>query len=145
MAKTQRRNMDEALSLGPKALDFIQGGNLAEKVEEQPRGKEPDKKKPAATKPKRPKRLPKRKREGDQPALAAAEVAPKPAPTAPAESGGTLVGQLLVPLTTRLQPKTAEMLRRACLEQKLAGKRPHSQQEIVELATQAWLRENGYL
>lgn len=55
------------------------------------------------------------------------------------------IGQLLVPLTTRLRPSTAEALRRACLEQRLQGQRPASQQEIIEEATSSWLRRNGFL
>lgn len=52
---------------------------------------------------------------------------------------------LLVPLTTRLQFGTARILRRACLEQKLKGALPATQQEILEAAIQEWLRQNGYL
>lgn len=57
---------------------------------------------------------------------------------------GAFYGQILVPLTTRLQPRTADALRRACLEQKLARKTPNSQQEIVELALAQWLEQNGF-
>jgi hypothetical protein len=52
---------------------------------------------------------------------------------------------LLVPLTTRLQPETADALRRAYLEQKLARKNPATQQEIIEAALQAWLKVHAYL
>src|SRR5262245_41467032 len=47
---------------------------------------------------------------------------------------GTLLGvaNLLVPLTTRLRPATAEILKRAGLEQKLRGQSPATVQEIVE-------------
>lgn len=54
-------------------------------------------------------------------------------------------GTILVPLTTRLQPRTAEALRRACLEQKLACRTPNTQQEIVELALDRWLNEHQFL
>jgi hypothetical protein len=50
-----------------------------------------------------------------------------------------------MPLTTRLQPRTANALRRAYLEQKLARREPATQQEIVEAALQAWLTLNGFL
>jgi hypothetical protein len=52
---------------------------------------------------------------------------------------------LLVPLTTRLQPETADALRRAYLEQKLARKNPATQQEIVEAALRDWLKGHAYL
>jgi hypothetical protein len=52
---------------------------------------------------------------------------------------------VLVPLTTRLQSATSNALRRAYLEQKLASKRPDTQQEIVESALQEWLRRQGFL
>lgn len=83
-------------------------------------------------------------------------VAKQPAVTVPsravakererARPGDTsLVGDLLVPLTTRLQPKTADALRRAYLEQKLTRRQPDTQQEIVEAALQGWLRKEGFL
>lgn len=52
---------------------------------------------------------------------------------------------LLVPLTTRLQPRTAAALKRAGLEQKLRGRKPSSVQEIVEIAIQSWLRSAKFL
>jgi len=52
---------------------------------------------------------------------------------------------LLVPLTTRLQPATAAALKRAGLEQRLKGAQPATVQEIAEEAIQFWLEENGYL
>ena len=55
------------------------------------------------------------------------------------------MANLLVPLTTRLQPRTAAVLKRAGLEQKLRGKKPSTVQEIVEIAIQQWLREASYL
>ena len=51
----------------------------------------------------------------------------------------------LVAVTTRLQARTAEALRRAYLEQKLNRKEPGTQQEIIEAALQAWLRRNAFL
>ena len=53
--------------------------------------------------------------------------------------------ETLVPLTTRLRPATAQALRRAYLEQKLAGKHPDTQQEIVEAALHAWLAQMGFM
>lgn len=57
----------------------------------------------------------------------------------------TMIPPLLVPLTTRLQPKTANALRRAYLEQKLRGQRPATQQEIIEAALEEWLRRHDYI
>ncbi len=55
------------------------------------------------------------------------------------------LANLLVPLTTRLQPTTAAALKRAGLEQKLRGQSPGTVQEIAEEAIQSWLRDYGYL
>jgi hypothetical protein len=55
------------------------------------------------------------------------------------------ITNLLVPLTTRLQPSTAAALKRAGLEQRLRGQEPATVQEIAEEAIQRWLEENGYL
>ena len=52
---------------------------------------------------------------------------------------------LLVPLTTRLQPATAVALRRAGLEQRLRGQNPATVQEIAEEAITAWLLDHGFL
>jgi hypothetical protein len=50
-----------------------------------------------------------------------------------------------VAITTRLQARTADALRRAYLEQKLNRLEPATQQEIIELAVQQWLRANSFL
>ena len=49
----------------------------------------------------------------------------------------------LIPITVRLRPEIAGALKRASLERQLAGAEFFSQQEIVERALAAWLRENG--
>lgn len=51
----------------------------------------------------------------------------------------------LVAITTRLQARTADALRRAHLEQKLNRCEPATQQEIIELAVQQWLRNHSFL
>jgi hypothetical protein len=68
----------------------------------------------------------------------------EPAVISESQAASMLPG-LLVPLTTRLQPKTADALRRAYLEQKLRRRAPDTQQEIVEAALVDWLRRHGYL
>ncbi len=55
------------------------------------------------------------------------------------------MANLLVPLTTRLKPKTAAALKRAGLEQRLRGRKPATVQEIAEDAIQKWLRDAKYL
>ena len=51
----------------------------------------------------------------------------------------------LIPITVRLRPEIAGALKRASLERQLAAAEFFSQQEIVERALVAWLRENGGL
>ena len=65
----------------------------------------------------------------------------------PTESDIQMLGManLLVPLTTRLQPSTAAALKRAGLEQKLRGQNPATVQEIVEIAVSEWLEQNNFL
>ncbi len=65
----------------------------------------------------------------------------------PTESDMQMLGManLLVPLTTRLQPSTAAALKRAGLEQKLRGQNPATVQEIVEIAVSEWLEQNSFL
>lgn len=50
-----------------------------------------------------------------------------------------------VPITTKLQYATVQALRRAYLEQKLSHSSPDTQQEIVEVAVQEWLKKHGFL
>jgi hypothetical protein len=52
--------------------------------------------------------------------------------------------RLLVPLTTRLQAKTAHLLRRAILQQRLEGRVPSTVQEIVEASVTRWLHDHGF-
>jgi hypothetical protein len=56
-----------------------------------------------------------------------------------------LLDELLVSRTARFQYRTAQALTRAHLERKLKRLRPTTQQEIIEIAVQAWLRDHGYL
>ena len=51
---------------------------------------------------------------------------------------------ILVSMTTRLSPATAEALRRAALELRLKRRKLHTQQEIVEAAVRHWLNVNGF-
>ena len=58
---------------------------------------------------------------------------------------GMTLGNVLVPLTTRLHPETALALKRASLEQRLRGFSPATVQEIVEQSVTHWLQSHGYL
>jgi hypothetical protein len=145
----ERRGMGQALALTPEKMAFIQGG--AETVEPPAAPLHQADAKNAIG------------RQARQPRIAPQSVASDETSASPprprrsrasadlrtnvadlGESDG-FYGPLLVPLTTRLQPKTADALRRACLEQKLARRTPNTQQEIVELAVAQWLKEHRFL
>ena len=51
----------------------------------------------------------------------------------------------LIPVTVRMRPELAGALKRASLELQLAGEEVFSQQDLVELALEPWLREQGFL
>lgn len=51
----------------------------------------------------------------------------------------------LIPVTVRLKPELAAALKRASLERQLAGEDVYTQQDLVELALEPWLREQGFL
>lgn len=151
----ERRAMGEAMALTPEKMAFIQGGltppKPAAKAAAIPA-------RPAAPVPREPEPQPEETLVGapveTTPVARANASRParnrRPTPSSersrhePLEEGG-FYGQILVPLTTRLQPKTADALRRACLEMKLARQTPNTQQEIVEIALQAWLSDKGHL
>lgn len=56
-----------------------------------------------------------------------------------------VLNQMLVSVTNRFQHRTAQALKRAHLERKLKNIQPNTQQEIIEIAVQDWLRDHGYL
>lgn len=56
-----------------------------------------------------------------------------------------ILDQILVPVTIRLQHRTAQALKRAHLEQRLNHAKPDTQQEIVEEALEDWLTRRGFL
>lgn len=135
----ERRGMGEALAISPEKAAFIEKGSFGTRNE------------PTAV----------RRPEVATPVAIAAEVRPEEPPETsprrprrrpavserrtPSQEDRPFIGQILIPLTTRLQPDTANALRRACLEQKLAGRQPATQQEIVEAAVRAWLTDEEYL
>ena len=51
----------------------------------------------------------------------------------------------LIPVTVRLPPEIAGALKRASLERQLSGEEIYTQQDIVEIALEPWLRAEGHL
>lgn len=51
----------------------------------------------------------------------------------------------LIPVTVRLKPEIAAALKRASLERQLAGEDVYTQQDLVELALEPWLKGEGHL
>jgi hypothetical protein len=143
-----RRSLGDALAMTPDKLAFIQGANAAQEA-----------------KPTRTVELPKAVSATEEP-IALTEVieaertdvqSERPAARSPRKQSRERdysefnddamlsMANLLVPLTTRLQPRTAAALKRAGLEQKLRGRKPSTVQEIAEEAIQKWLQTAGYL
>jgi hypothetical protein len=50
-----------------------------------------------------------------------------------------------VPVTTRARPEVATALKRASLTRQLNGIEPFYVQDIMEVALETWLRDNGYI
>jgi hypothetical protein len=144
----ERRGMGEAMALTPEKMAFIQGGALSAKPipkvatsasPVEPLSAEPVPSSPEAT----PEPLPVTRGSSSRPSRSRRSTASAERTYhEQVEEGG--YGEILVPLTTRLKPRTADALRRVCLEQKLARRTPNSQQEIVELALAEWLENQGF-
>jgi hypothetical protein len=130
-----RRTLGDSLEMTPSQKAFIQGNGGAQPIDAAPivtneraTAEEPVQK---TSRPKRPAR----------PRAAGSEL-----PVAKSlDSETPYIDQILVPLTTRIRPETANALKRVCLEQKLSRRRPDSAQEIVDLALSHWLAQNGFL
>lgn len=146
-----RRSLGEAVSLTPEKLAFIHGTKTLPVAAEKPASAPV---RPAPTVVELPTReFPGERREATEPEgttepETAREIHEPRKTIKPRSRGGEeprplLIADPLVPLTTRIRPATADSLRRACLEQKLARREPSTQQEIVELALHDWLRRNG--
>jgi hypothetical protein len=131
-----RRSLGQALELTPEQLEFVRGKVDApaaknECVEE----RDDVNAKPKSTRHSKPRTRSRKSQLKSPPSLPDVERA---------HDSADHCG-LLVPITTRLRPDTANALRRACLEQKLKRQNPNTQQEIVETAVRAWLARTGYL
>lgn len=142
----ERRSLSSALDLTPEKMAFIQGSaGVAAKAAPKPRERVAPAPEPAvvdeqveAIRLEADEEVEELPRESRPRRPARPRSRPAPEPT-------SITDYLLVPITTRLNPRTADALRRAHLEQKLRRQSPSTQQEIVEEALQEWLRDNGYL
>ena len=133
---TTRRTLSNAITMSDEVQAFIGGGAATAPQPKRPRERalptavemelpdnSADLQPPAETEPTR--RPPGRRRREEAP------VSAEPA----------YHGELLVPLTTRIRPATANALRRVLLEQKLRHARPSTLQEVVEEAIANWLKK----
>lgn len=87
---------------------------------------------------------------GTAPQAAAAEVASgmladESIPARRRRPRKTLMPVGLIPVTVRLRPEIAAALKRASLERQLQGEEVFTQQDLVELALEPWLKRDGYL
>ena len=137
-----RRSISAALEMSPEKKAFIQGGPPTGQVTSSSAELE----QPAAP------QVSAQAAQPMEPAVASPPISHRSrrrrqlrAPMPQGEDVMLGIANLLVPLTTRLQPTTAVALKRAGLEQKLRGESPGTVQEIAEEAIQQWLRNFGYL
>ena len=139
----KRRSMADAFSSDQMA--FVRGGatNEAGRGHEKPKAHEERVPLAEAAQPEQETPRVATVRRGRKPKALTPVAQPAPA----YEEMGSYEGYLpiLVSLTTRLSPATAESLRRAALELRLRRRKPHTQQEIVEAAVRTWLKTNGFL
>ncbi len=134
---TPRRSLGNALELTADKLAFIQQGSPSAVQErggegrDRERGNEVDSSRPEVS----------TMKSLDRDRTTAVETPWSASP----ETRPSLIGGVLVPVTTRVRLETANALRRAYLEQKLAQRTPATQQEIIEEALTAWLRQHRFL
>src|SRR5262245_39574554 len=129
----KRRSIGTALSLNPDKLAFIHGEQAMVAA-----GSAPEKFQPAngslenveSTDQELGHPSQRIKRRGRRPKTAQPKALMPPGIVDPSYGGD--LPPLLVSLTTRLSPATAEALRRVALEQRLQRRRPHPQQEIFD-------------
>lgn len=147
----ERRGLGAAMSMTPEKLAFIKGSMTTKELSDQSPAETPAEVTEAVT-PESAEVSPSASRSaetprarGSRPARSRDASIPRSHPRTELDEREGFYGPILVPLTTRLEPKTADALRRACLEQKLARRSPDTQQEIVEIALKRWLRDNEFL
>lgn len=142
-----RRSLGDALSITPEKMAFIQGGKT---TAEPQKAAAPVTATPAAMKETEAAVEPEERHqvvESEKATRTARRARGRSRSKEESHSDEVLYGManLMVPITTRLQPATAAALKRAGLEQKLRGAYPPTVQEIVEIAISDWLEEHGYL
>lgn len=131
---TKERTLGDALTLSPEKLAFIAGEESEATAKRHRHSREPVVKtidldiaanNVAAT-------------SGDSPTRPAARrLRQRDVATTP--NTDEVLGDLLVPLTTRLPHRMVQSLRRLCLEQRLRHAKPDNIQDIVETALESWL------
>ena len=143
-----RRSLGDALAMTPDKLAFIQGANAAQEAKptqtvEVPKTVSPIEEPIALTEAIEAERA---EVQSERPAARSPRKQSRERDYSEFNDEAMLsMANLLVPLTTRLQPRTAAALKRAGLEQKLRGRKPSTVQEIAEEAIQLWLRNAKYL
>jgi hypothetical protein len=137
----ERRSLGDAMDMTPEKLAFIKGQPVKDAKPELP---EPTPKvateKTIEVQTARP--------EGEAPRNGRPRVTRRGSRGASSQGipeASDLLDQVLVPVTIRLQHRTAQALRRAYLEQRLRHVKPDTQQEIVEEAVGDWLSKQGFL
>ena len=142
---SERRTLHDALALDETKAAFIESGTsrpMDDSATQQPT-QAPTTQEPSANEPCKPrtdsrlKRPPARPFHGDR-------TKTRPRKSIAASPTPQRLTTPVVSITTRYHEQTAEALRRASLERKLAGKHPSTQQEMVESAVSTWLEKNGY-
>ncbi len=140
----ERRSLSNALELTPEKMAFIEGRATGQPAPTSPRSPTRVASSPTVPAPSPAERHP--EEPPDDGAVPNQRPRRMSRPPRQVEDDSTpLVDHLLVPVTTRLHPRTANALRRAHLEQKLARRKPATQQEIVEAALSDWLARKGFI
>lgn len=127
--------MGDAMSLTPEKVAFIKGSPAKELSQ-------PPEKKPAPVE---------KSIELETPAVETNHESPRSqrrrgrGRSSAQQQPNEILDQILVPVTIRLQHRTAQALKRAHLEQRLSHAKPDTQQEIVEAALFDWLSKAGFL
>jgi hypothetical protein len=133
----ERRSLGDALAMTPDKLAFIHGNAGKQQTVKVEAGVATEN----ALSEQQVQKQTSRPRRPSRPRARASEAAS----AASIDSETPYIDQILVPLTTRIRPATANALKRVCLEQKLNRRKPDSAQEIVELALGHWLAQHGFL
>jgi hypothetical protein len=135
----ERRSLEEALTFSPEKLAFIQGNSTSQPVSVVAEPLHSPVADPVSIESADAESIPIQK-----PAKTPNSTNAKRTAIGPSPSTESAISQLWVPITTRLQHRTAAALRRAHLEQRLRYAKPDTQQEIIDLAVQQWLEQNGH-